>query len=139
MNKLLLAHYTTQDNGIQFNLQFKDRLTLISGDSGIGKTMMFKAIQRDASLDKRNEIICLDHTNFTSGHLEYVLNNAKNKVIFIDNADAILNTDKRMQISMDKNNQYIILAHHTDGFKPNIKSLTELHIKNGKGTLEYLL
>lgn len=70
MNKLLLAHYTTQDNGIQFNLQFKDRLTLVSGDSGIGKTMMFKAIQRDASLDKRNEIICLDHTNFASGHLE---------------------------------------------------------------------
>ena len=47
MQKLLLTRYQTSDNNVEFDLYFKDKMTLINGDSGIGKTMLFKAIERD--------------------------------------------------------------------------------------------
>lgn len=135
---LLLTEYKTRDNNIQFNLQFNDRLTLIDGESGTGKTMLFKAIERDTLLGKTN-IICLNFDDIPSGNIEHTLASVKNKVIVIDNADVALSLGQRMQISLDIDNQYIIFTHSTDGYKPSRGSLAELVVKNGKGRLVYRL
>lgn len=138
MNKLLLTEYKTRDNNIDFELQFKDKLTLINGNSGIGKTMLFKAIERDTLIKKTN-ILCLNFDDITSGNVKHTLNSAKNKVIVIDNADIALNMAQRAQISMDTSNQYIIFTHSTDGFMPSRGSITELEIKDGKGKIKHIL
>lgn len=135
---LLLTEYKTRDNNVQFDLQFNDRLTLIDGESGTGKTMLFKAIERDTLLGKTN-IICLNFDDIPSGNIEHTLASVKNKVIVIDNADVALNLSRRMQISLDTDNQYIIFTHSTDGYKPSRGSLAELVVKNGKGRLVYRL
>lgn len=139
MESLLLSKYETKDNNIDFLLRFKDRITFINGDSGIGKTMLFKAIERDTLVSKTN-IICLNYDDLPSGNLEYTLNNARNKVIIIDNADVILSDNMKNQITFDdRNNQFIIFAHSTKGFLPTRNSITELVIKNNKGKLRYPL
>lgn len=138
MQKLLLTRYQTSDNNVEFDLYFKDKMTLINGDSGIGKTMLFKAIERD-TLIRKTDIICLNFDDIPSGNIAHTLNTAKGKVIVIDNADVALNVAQRVQISMDRDNQYIIFTHSTDGFMPNKASITELKVENGKGELNYLL
>lgn len=119
-------------------MKFKDSLTLIYGESGAGKTMLFKAIERDTLLENTN-IICLNYDDISSGNIAHTLASAKNKIIVIDNADVALSLSQRMQISLDKENQYIIFTHSADGYKPGNASLAELVIKNGKGILVYRL
>ena len=136
---ILLNRYYTKDNNITFDLRFKNRLTLINGESGIGKTMLFKAIKRNTLLDNNKNIICLNYKDKLSGNIEYILNSVNNKVIIIDDADISLTFSQRMQISLDTGNQYIIFTHSTDGYKPSRGSLAELIIKEGKGRLHYLL
>lgn len=136
--RLLLTEYKTRDNNVQFDLQFNDRLTLIDGESGVGKTMLFKAIERDTLLAKTN-IICLNFDDIPSGNIEHTLASVKNKIVVIDNADIVLSLSQRVQISLDKDNQYIIFTHSTDGYKPSRGSIAELVVKNGKGRLVYRL
>lgn len=138
MQKLLMSEYKTKDNNISFHLKFVDKLTLINGESGIGKTMLFKAIERD-SLLKPTNIICLNFDDIPSGNIEYTLNTAKGKVIIIDNADVALDLLQRAKISLDNNNQYIIFTHSTDGFIPSAGSIAELVIEKGKGFLDYIM
>lgn len=135
---ILLDRYQTKDNNILFDLQFKDKMTLISGDSGIGKTMLFKAIERDVLLGK-NMIICLNYDDIPSGNIEHTLNTVKNKVIVIDNGDISLDKLQRARVSLDNQNQYVIFTHSTEGFIPNDASIAKLNIKNGKGRLEHIL
>lgn len=135
---LLLTEYKTRDNNVDFDLQFNDRLTLIDGESGIGKTMLFKAIERDTLLDKTN-ILCLNFDDIPSGNIEHTLSSVKNKVIVIDNADVALSLGQRIQISLDMDNQYIIFTHSTDGYKPSKASLATLVVKDGNGKLVYKL
>ncbi len=59
----------------------------------------------------------------------------RNKVVVIDNADSILTLEQRVEIALDRNNQYIIISHHSDGFCPGRNSLRELIVKNNKGKL----
>lgn len=135
---LLLAEYKTRDNNVEFDLKFNDRLTLIDGESGVGKTMLFKAIERDTLLGK-TDIICLNFDDIPSGNIKHTLESVKNKIIIIDNADVALSLNQRMQISLDIDNQYIIFTHSTYGYKPSKGSIAELVVKNGKGRLIYRL
>lgn len=137
MENLLITQYKVSDNGIDFHLKFKDRITLIDGESGVGKTMLFKAIERD-TLIKNSNIICLNYDDIPSGNIHHVLSTSKNKVIVIDNADVALSIEQRVQISTDLANQYIVFTHSTDGWLVGRNSLTELEISKGKGQLNYI-
>lgn len=134
----LLSEYRTKDNGIEFDLKFYDQLTLINGESGVGKTLLFKAIERDTLLSQTN-IICLNYDDIASGNISYTLDKTTDHVIVIDNADVALSIEQRVQISMDTQNQYIIFSHTTQGFFPNEKSIAELLVNNHKGELIYPL
>lgn len=134
----LMSEYRTEDNGVDFDLKFYDRLTLINGDSGVGKTLLFKAIERDTLLLQTN-IICLNYDDISSGNITHILDKTSGHVIIIDNADIALSLEQRIQISMDQKNQYIIFSHTTQGFFPNEKSIAELIVKKNKGILLYPL
>lgn len=134
----LMSRYKTTTNKTNFDLKFNDKMTIIDAESGIGKTMLFKAIERDCLLNKSN-IICLNYDDIASGNIEYTLNTVKNKVIIIDNADIALSIEQRIKVSMDKDNQYIIFAHSTEGFYPNDASIAELVVNNHRGKLKYIL
>ncbi len=133
-----MSKYKTTSNKINFDLRFYDDLTLINGESGVGKTMLFKAIERDCLLDKTN-LVCLNYDDIASGNIEHTLNTAQNKVIIIDNGDITLSIEQRVKISKDTNNQYIVFIHTTDGFYPNDASIADLVISGNKGKLVYTL
>lgn len=139
----ILKNYKISTEGVQYSLTFYTDLTIIGGESGVGKTLLFKAFQKKAALgDER--FVCIDINYVTNlknmnTTLDSVLSSANNKIIIIDNADVVLNTTQRLKISMDTRNQYIIFAHGTDGFKTNKNGLAQLLVENNKGFLEYPL
>lgn len=134
----LLSKYKVKDSGINFDINLFDRLTIISGESGVGKTILFKAMERDSLLGSQN-FICLNYDDLVSGNIEYTLNTAKNKIIVIDNANVVLNDLQKIMISMDINNQYIIFSHSVDGFKPSTKGIAQLVVEKHEGKLMYPL
>ena len=135
----LLSKYKVKDSGINFDISLLDRLTIISGESGVGKTLLFKAIERDCILNSNNNFICLNYDDLASGNIEYTLNTAKNRIIVIDNANVILNDLQKILISMDINNQYIIFSHSVNGFKPSVKGIAQLIVEGHEGKLIYPL
>ena len=138
MKDLLLKQYKIKVNGIDFDLHFLDNLTLIKGYSGLGKTMLFKAIEKDAMISKNN-ILCLNYDDINSGNIKYTLENVKGKIIFIDNADITLTIEQRCKVSMDSDNQYIIFTHNTHGYNPNKNSITRLVVNGKRGYLNHFL
>jgi len=134
----LLSKYKVKDSGINFDINLFNRLTIISGESGVGKTILFKAMERDSLLGSQN-FICLNYDDLVSGNIEYTLNTAKNKIIVIDNANVVLNDLQKIMISMDINNQYIIFSHSVDGFKPSTKGIAQLVVEKHEGKLIYPL
>lgn len=134
----MIKQYRTNYSGVEFNLIFYDTLTIIGGESGIGKTVLFKAIENDSILGDINAV-CLNYDDITSGIIDITLNVSQNKIIVIDNADVILTPEQKLKVSMDQNNQYIIFAHSIQGMHPTEKSIAELEVKDNKGTLNYVL
>lgn len=125
-------------NGIEFNIELKDNMVIINGESGVGKTILYKALQAEAKHYDNEKIICLNY-NMPKEGIELLLNNSKGKIIVIDNTEMITSIAQRIKISMDKDNQYIIFSHTTDGFKPSASSIAELIVENNIGKLYYPL
>lgn len=134
----MLKRYRTSSNGVDFDLVFYDPLTIISGESGVGKTLLFKALRNDSILGIL-DAICLNYESVTSNIIDITLNSAQNKIIVIDNADIILTVEQKFKISTDQNNQYIVFAHSIRGIHPGEKSIAELEVKYNKGKLNYIL
>lgn len=127
-------------NGIEFDLELKDRVVLVDGLSGVGKTMLYNAIMQDAKIYTK-PIICLDKNILILPTLSHAIletfQNSRNKLFVIDNADLLLTPELQEFISLDSNNQYIIFSHASKGYNLHNKSFSELKIQNGKGNLIY--
>lgn len=126
-----------EDDNLTFNLVFHSSLTLIRGDSGIGKTYLFNMLAEESLLDANSNIICLNYMSFKTGNIKTVLNTAKNKVIIIDNADVVLDNEDRMRINFDTDNQYVLFMRKFGCLKPVAYSFANLVIDKNKGYLSY--
>ena len=134
----MVKQYKTNTSGVDFDLIFHDALTIVGGESGVGKTLLFKALENDSILGSL-DAICLNYDDITSGIIDITLKSSQNKLIVIDNANIILSPEQMFKISIDRSNQYIIFAHSIQGLHPTEKSIAELKVKDNKGTLEYVL
>lgn len=134
----MIKRYKTKGNGVEFDLIFHDALTIITGESGSGRTFLFKILRNDSIIGLL-DAICLNYEDIPSGIIDITLNSAKNKLIIIDNANIILTPEQMFNISIDNSNQYIMFVHSIQGIHPTERSIAKLKIKNNKGTLEYTL
>lgn len=134
----MIKMYETKQAGIAFKLAIKDNLTLIGGQSGSGKTLLFEAFQSDSVLSENSNITCINYTT-AKEIMSETLKKSSGKLFVIDNADIILNRDQRFNISLDKKNQYIVFTHSLYGFKPSASSIAELIVENNIGKLHYPL
>lgn len=124
-------------NGIDFDLDLKANMVLVDGASGIGKSMLFRAL-RDYSLINVNKYLCINKDTLTDSNIiKSMILGADNKLIIIDNAEIVLDNELRFKISTDTNNQYLIFTHSTKGFAPMPMSFSTLEIKGSKGYLVY--
>lgn len=132
----LLTKYKTTYHNIEFNLIFHSRMTIIDGESGIGKTMIFKAMKQD-SIENNLGYLCLNYKDKENNNIEHAIKLAKNRIIIIDDADVVLTLEQKLYIARDKDNQYIIFAHSTEGFFPTDSSIVELIGCDNKRELVY--
>lgn len=134
---MLLNSYRFKASGIQFDLVFENRLLLIGGNSGVGKTMVFKRIRSDALLNNKN-IRCINIYDKDLVNISELIRKKSGFIFVIDNADLVLSDSDKYFISLDKRNQYIIFTHNISGFKPGHKSNASLIYKDGVITLDYV-
>lgn len=134
---MMLDMYNTEVCGTKFNLVFKDRMVLVGGKSGVGKTLLFKMIKADAIVNKKN-IICISAEDINTINISELIRKKKGFVFVIDNAKVLLSNKDRYYISFDKMNQYIIFTHSTYGFEPRYMSIANLIYSNGTVKLDYV-
>ena len=68
-------------------------------------------------------------------NIKEILGQAKKKLIVIDNADILLDDETRKYISLDADNQYLIIGRNPKNFYATKENLFELvSMKNGEQT-----
>lgn len=87
-----------------YDLEFDDRITLVGGDSGIGKTVLYEMLE-DIRLTDGYKAIRL--FNYKSDDFLEAIKQCRNSFIVIDNADCLINDDVRRFINFELSNQYM--------------------------------
>lgn len=135
---IAISNIDTSIIGLKFKLKFKNELTLVNGDSGVGKTLLFKALMQHTAIYK-NPIVFINYCMVLgdTGRIKDYLKASKNKLIVIDNADVLLTKELRVNIAMDASNQYLIFGRDVRGLGINERSIANLEIKDSIGKLKY--
>ena len=112
---------------------FDDRITLVGGDSGTGKTVLYEMLE-DVRLTDEYKAIKL--FNYKSDDFLESLKLCRDKFIVIDNADILIDDDVRRFINFEFSNQYMLFLRNCDGLNVSDKSFKVLKQDNNRITLE---
>ena len=102
-----------------YDVEFDDRITLVGGDSGTGKTVLYEMLEDIRLTDEYKAI-----------------KQCRDSFIVIDNADCMLNDDVRRFINFELSNQYMLFLRNCDGLNVSDKSFKVLKFDNNRITLE---
>lgn len=116
-----------------YDLEFDDRITLVGGDSGTGKTVLYEMLE-DIRLTDEYKAIKL--FNYKSDCFLESIKECKNCFVVIDNADILINDDIRRYINFELSNQYMLFLRNCDGLNVSDKSFKVLKCDNNRITLE---
>lgn len=116
-----------------YDLEFDDRITLVGGDSGTGKTVLYEMLEDVRLTDKYRAIKLF---NYKSDNFLSALKQCKDCFIVIDNADCLLNDDARRFINFELSNQYMLFLRNCDGLNVSDKSFKTLMFENDRISLE---
>ena len=116
-----------------YDLTFDDRITLVGGDSGTGKTVLYEMLE-DIRLTDEYKAIKL--FNYKSDDFLEVIKQCRDSFIVIDNADCMINDDVRRFINFELSNQYMLFLRNCDGLNVSDKSFKVLKLDNNRITLE---
>ena len=106
-----------------YDLIFDDRITLVGGDSGTGKTVLYEMLE-DLRLTEDYQAIRL--FNYKTDDFSKSLMQCRNSFIVIDNADILLDDEIRKYISLDDKNQYLIIGRNPKNLFTTSDNLFEL-------------
>ena len=116
-----------------YDLVFDDRITLVGGDSGTGKTVLY-GILEDIRLTEEYKAIKL--FNYKSDNFQEAIKQCRDSFIVVDNADNLINDDIRKFINFELSNQYMLFLRNCDGLNVSDKSFKVLKFDSNKITLE---
>ena len=135
MMKMILEHYTNRVGNKRFNLNFRDRLTVIMGDSATGKTLLYLKLASESAF--RDDIVCF---NFTAKvDILHEVKKRKNTLFVFDNADIILTPEIKRYIQDDESNQYILFGRDTDDLRLAAVNIAELVVIGNEIKLNYFM
>ena len=132
-NEMVYKNIVFQAAPFSYDLVFDDRITLVGGDSGTGKTVLYEMLE-DLKLTAEYHAIKL--FNYKSENILENLKNCKNNFIVIDNADILIDDDIRRFINFEFSNQYMLFLRNCDGLNVSDKSFKMLKLENNEITLE---
>lgn len=120
---VIMDHFYTVHSSFIVDFIFKNNITVLMGDSGIGKTAAFSFIRECMAVNPK--ILCFNYLDYQKD-IKEVIRNAEGKLIVIDNADILLDDDTRKYISLDDKNQYLIIGRNPKNLFTTKENLFEL-------------
>lgn len=116
-----------------YDLTFDDRIILVGGDNGTGKTVLYGMLEDLRLTDPYKNIKLF---NYKSDNILESLKACRNKFIVIDNADILINDEMRRFINFEFSNQYMLFLRNCDGLNVSDKSFKVLKFNDYRITLE---
>ena len=120
---VVMDHFSTVHTSFIVDFSFTNNITILTGDSGTGKTASFSFIKECAAVN--SSILCLNYLDYQR-NIKEIISQAKGKLIVIDNADVLLDDDTRKYISLDDKNQYLIIGRNPKNLFATKENLFEL-------------
>lgn len=122
-NPIVMNHFFTVHTSFVVDFNFTNNVTILTGDSGTGKTASFSFIKECMALN--SDIICLNYLDYQKD-IGAMIKSAEKKLIVIDNADVLLDDDIRKYIAVDDKNQYLIIGRNPKNLFTTKENLFEL-------------
>ena len=130
---MVMEHFSTVHTSFVLDFEFTNNITVLTGDSGTGKTASFSFIKECMVLNP--DIVCLNYLDYQK-NIGDIIRNAEKKLIVIDNADVLLDDDIRKYIALDDKNQYLIIGRNPKNLFATKENLFELvSEKQGEQTI----
>lgn len=129
---MIYKNITFNADPFSYDLVFEDRITLVGGDSGTGKTVLFEMLE-DLRLTDEYEAIKL--FNYRSDNLLESLKRCKKNFVVIDNGDILIDDEIRRFINFEFSNQYMLFLRNCDGINVSNKSFKVLKVDGNRITL----
>ena len=131
--QMIYKNITFKADPFSYNLEFDDRIVLVGGDSGTGKTVLYEMLE---DLRLTDEYKAIKLFNYKSDNLLESIKQCKDNFIVIDNADILIDDDVRRFINFEFSNQYMLFLRNCDGLNVSDKSFKVLKLDNNRITLE---
>lgn len=128
----LRARHTT----FSVEFHFTNNITLLMGDSGGGKTLVFGILRELSAIDDR--ILCINYLD-RNKEIKEKIGKASGKLIIIDNADVMLDDDARKAIAFDRENQYLIIGRNPGNLLATGENLFALNQHKTGNVISYSL
>lgn len=130
---MIYNRITFKADPFSYDLVFEDRITLVGGDSGTGKTVLYEMLE---DLRQTEEFKAIKLFNYKSDDVAEQLKQCKNNFIVIDNADIMMDDEVRKFINFEFSNQYMLFLRNCDGLNVSDKSFKIMKFEDNKITLE---
>ena len=99
------------------DFRFTNNITILTGDSGTGKTLAFSLIRECMAVNPK--LLCINYLDYQSD-IRDMISRADG------NADILLDDDTRKYISLDDKNQYLIIGRNPKNLFATKENLFEL-------------
>ena len=130
---MIYKNITFKADPFSYELVFDDRITLVGGDSGTGKTVLYEMLE---DLRLTDEYKAIKLFNYKSDELLESMKQCRDRFIVIDNADILIDDEVRRFINFEFSNQYMLFLRNCDGLNVSDKSFKVLKLDNNRITLE---
>lgn len=133
---IVMNHFSTVHTSFIVNFSFANNITILTGDSGTGKTLAFSFIKECMAVE--TNLLCLNYLDYQK-NIKEIISREKGKLIVVDNADILLDDDTRKYISLDDKNQYLIIGRNPKNLFATKENLFELVSRRVGGQTEFTL
>lgn len=120
---VVMERFSTVHTSFVLDFEFTSNITILTGDSGTGKTASFSIIKECMAVNP--DILCLNYLDYQKDIAD-IIKKANGKLIVIDNADILLGDDLRKHIALDDKNQYLIIGRNPKNLFATKDNLFEL-------------
>ena len=118
-----MKHFSTIHTSFAIDFKFTNNITILTGLSAVGKTAAYSFIRECMAVNPK--IVCLNYLDYQK-NVKEILMQTKDRLIVIDNADILLDDETRKYISLDGDNQYLIIGRNPKNLFTTKDNLFEL-------------
>lgn len=130
-------------SNFNIDIELRETMTLISGNSGTGKSMFYNLVDKAITLGECNNCLCInfdDVKNKEYGVVMYKLSITSNKIIIIDQANYVLQDPKVAKFinqDIDRGNYYVLIGRSLPIYA-DARYLAKMKVNGNNIGLRYL-